>query len=135
VRRDRSLLPAAIEEALRWEPAVQSCTRYPVRDVEIGGVAIRAGETVQCMIGAANRDPAHFEDPDRFDLRRENAGDHISFGAGKHFCLGAALARAEVQATVETLLERFPALHADPDRPSAPHGYEFRAPPELWVAV
>jgi len=135
VRRDRTLLPRAVEEAMRWEPAVQSCTRHAARRVELGGASIAAGDTVQCMLGSANRDPAHFDDPDRYDLLRPNADDHLSFGSGRHFCLGAALARAEVLVVLETLLDRFPTLRADPERPSAPYGYEFRSPPELWVAL
>jgi cytochrome P450 len=134
-REDRVHLPAAIEEAMRWEPAVQSCTRHVERPVTLHGVAIDAGATVQCMLGAANRDPAHFPDPDRYDITRANAGDHISFGAGKHFCLGAALARAEVMVVAERLLARFPALRLDPDHPSAPRGFEFRAPPTLHVRL
>jgi cytochrome P450 len=133
IRRDWSLLPTAIEEAMRWEPAVQSCTRHIEQPVTLCGVEIGTGATVQCMLGAANRDPEHFPDPDRFDIARTNAGDHISFGSGKHFCLGAALARAEVQVTAERLLQRFPTLRLDPDRPSAPRGFEFRAPPTLHV--
>jgi cytochrome P450 len=135
IRLDRSLLPAAIEEAMRWEPAVQSCTRHIEQPVTLCGVELWAGATVQCMLGAANRDPEHFPDPDRYDITRANAGDHISFGSGKHFCLGAALARAEVQVTAERLLHRFPALRLDPDRPSAPRGFEFRAPPTLHVLL
>jgi cytochrome P450 len=133
VRADRSLVPRAIEEAMRWEPAVQSCTRHVARPTTLGGVSLAADDIVQCMLGAANRDPEHFVDPDRFDLTRSNSADHLSFGSGKHFCLGAALARAEVHVVVETLLTRFPTLRADPDRPSAPYGYEFRSPPTLYV--
>jgi cytochrome P450 len=135
VRRDRALLSRAVEEAMRWEPAVQSCTRHAARSVTLAGATIAAGDTVQCMLGSANRDPAHFGDPDRYDLTRPNAADHLSFGSGKHFCLGAALARAEVHAVLEILLDRFPTLRADPDRPSAPYGYEFRSPRELAVVI
>jgi cytochrome P450 len=135
VRTDRALLSPAIEEAMRWEPAVQSCTRHVARPVELGGVALAAGDIVQCMLGAANRDPEYFEEPDRFNLRRRNAADHLSFGSGKHFCLGASLARAEVRVVLETLLDRFPALRGDPARPSAPYGYEFRSPRTLWVLL
>jgi cytochrome P450 len=133
VRAERALLPQAIEEAIRWEPAVQSCTRHVAREVDLSGVALSPGDIVQCMLGAANRDPAYFEEPDRFDLRRRNAADHLSFGSGKHFCLGAALARAEVRVVLDTLLDRFPALRNDPARPSVPYGYEFRSPRTLWV--
>jgi cytochrome P450 len=135
VRDDRALLTRAVEEAMRWEPAVQSCTRHAASSVTLAGVSIAAGEIVQCMLGSANRDPAYFTDPDRYDLMRPNATDHLSFGAGKHFCLGAALARAEVHVVLETLLDRFPALRVDPARLSAPYGYEFRSPPRLQVLL
>jgi cytochrome P450 len=133
VRRDPSLLHAAIEESLRWEPAVQTCTRHTTRDVELDGVVIPSGDTVQCMLGAANRDPSHFTDPDRFDISRENAADHLSFGIGSHFCLGAPLARLETRIAMARLLSHLPDMRLDPGRPSAPSGYEFRKPPELWV--
>ena len=133
VRREPSLLPNAIEESLRWEPAVQTCHRYATRDVVLGGVTVPAGATVQCMIGGANRDPAHFEEPDVFDVHRANASDHLAFGVGRHFCLGAALARREVQLALGGLLARFPTIALDSDRPCRPEGHEFRKPPELWV--
>jgi cytochrome P450 len=133
VRADASRLDGAIEEAIRWEPAVQSCTRHAARAVALGGAEIAPGDTVQCMLGAANRDPAHFTDPDRFDFARANASDHVSFGAGRHFCLGAAMAREEARVAVAALLERFPQLALDEASPSAPHGYEFRAPTSLRV--
>jgi cytochrome P450 len=135
VRRDPVMLSAAIEEAMRWEPAVQSCTRHVGTPTELAGVRLEPGAIVQCMLGAANRDPAHFPDPDRYDIRRANAGDHLSFGSGRHFCLGAALARAEVRLAVELLLSRYPTLRLDPDRPASPRGYEFRAPPTLHVLL
>jgi cytochrome P450 len=135
VRADRTLLTPAVEEAMRWEPAVQSCTRHLVAPTVLAGVPIAAGETVQCMLGAANRDPSHFPDPDRFDLLRSNAGEHLSFGSGKHFCLGAALARTEVHVVLGVLLDRFPTLRADAERPTSPRGYEFRSPPALWAVV
>lgn len=125
-------LDDVFEESLRWDAAVQSCTRFTTEPVEIRGVRIPANETVQCMLGAANRDPAHFEDPDRFDPDRPNARDHLSFGAGRHFCLGAALARIEARETLARVF-RLPGLRLDPERPSRPHGHEFRAPPGVWV--
>lgn len=128
-----ALPPQAIEEALRWEPPVQSCTRFVTRPVVVQGAALSPGEMVQCMVGAANRDPEHFTDPDFFDLGRTNARDHLSFAMGKHFCLGVALARLEGEIGLRLLLERLPGLHLDSSRPSSPRGHEFRSPPTLFV--
>jgi cytochrome P450 len=131
--KDDRALDAAIEESLRWEPAVQTCTRYATRSVSLHDVAIGEGEIVQCMIGAANRDPDYFADPDRFDITRANAGDHVSFGFGRHYCLGAALARLEARLVIRGFFERWPAARLDPHRDSAPRGHEFRKPAALWV--
>jgi cytochrome P450 len=128
-----ALLPQAIEEALRWEPPVQSCTRFVTRPVVVGGVALSPGEMVQCMVGAANRDPEYFSVPDVFDLGRVNARDHLSFAIGKHFCLGAALARLEGEIGLRLLLERLSGLRLDTTHPSTPRGHEFRSPPMLHV--
>ncbi len=133
VRANLDLLPQAIEEALRWEPPVQSCTRFVTRPVVVQDVALSPGEMVQCMVGAANRDPQHFTDSDLFDLRRTNARDHLSFAIGKHFCLGAALARLEGEIGLRILLESLPGLRMDPAQPSRPRGHEFRSPPTLHV--
>ncbi|MGH7696563.1 MAG: cytochrome P450 [Gemmatimonadaceae bacterium] len=133
VARDDQVLDAAIEESLRWEPAVQTCTRYVTREVTLRGVTIGVGEVVQCMIGAANRDPSHFADPDRFDITRSNSVDHLSFGFGRHYCLGAALARLEIRLTIRSLLERWPHVRLHAERDSSPRGHEFRKPPALWV--
>ncbi len=132
-RANEAALDLAIEETLRWEPAVQSAARHATRDTEIRGVRIANGEVVHCMLGAANRDPAYFEDPDRFDVTRPNAGDHLAFAVGRHFCLGASLARLETRVVFETLWARCPGLRLDPARPGAPYGYEFRKPPTVWV--
>ena len=132
VRSNPELLSPAIEEAMRWEPAVQTCTRHATGETTVGGIAIVAGDTVQCMIGGANRDPVLFEDPDRFDLRRANADQHVSFGTGRHFCLGAALARLETRVAIGQALERFPDLALAPEAPN-PAGSEFRKPPTLPV--
>ena len=133
VKSDRSLLPGAIEEALRWEPAVQTCTRHGTRETTLRGVTIAEGDIVQCMIGGANRDPAVFTDPDAFRIRRANAADHVSFGVGRHFCLGAAMARLEALLAIEALLDRCPDLLLDPAVEVAPFGSEFRKPPTLPV--
>ena len=128
-----ALLPQVIEEALRWEPPVQSCTRFVTRPVVVQGVALSPGEMVQCMVGAANRDPEHFTESDAFDLGRVNVRDHLSFAIGKHFCLGAALARLEGEIGLRLLLERLPGLRLDTGHKSSPRGHEFRSPPTLHV--
>jgi cytochrome P450 len=133
VRRDNRLTKMAVEEGLRWESPVQTCTRHLTRPATLQGLEIPAGETVQCMIGAANRDPAHFDHPDVFDIARPNAADHLAFAVGKHYCLGAALARLEGEIGLRILFERLPGLRLDPAHPSAPYGHEFRSPPELHV--
>lgn len=132
-RANHALLDAAIEESLRWQPSVQSCTRHATREVELGGVTISEGEVVQCMLGAANRDPEIFKEPDRFDIHRSNLRDHVAFGSGRHFCLGAPLARVEIRTALISLLERFPDLSLDPERPVVMAGYEFRKPREMWL--
>jgi len=135
VRADPALLDAAIEESLRWQPSVQSCTRHVTSDVQLRGVDIAEGEVVQCMLGAANRDPERFPDPDRFDIHRGNARDHLAFGAARHFCLGAPLARVEIRTAIVALLDRFPGLALDEERPTVMAGYEFRKPPEMWLTT
>jgi cytochrome P450 len=133
VRSNPGLLAQALEEALRWEPPVQSCTRFVSRPVILHGIELAQGEMVQCMVGAANRDPEYFSHPDVFDLERTNARDHLSFAMGKHFCLGAALARLEGEIGLRILLGRLPGLRLDPALPSSPVGHEFRSPPTLHV--
>lgn len=133
VRAEPVLIEAAIEESLRWEPAVQSCTRFVTRDVELNGIPIPRGDVVQCMLGGANRDPEYFPDPDRFDLTRSNAGDHLAFGIGRHLCLGSHLARLETRAALMQLLQGLSGLRLDPDFPVRPTGYEFRKPATLRV--
>jgi cytochrome P450 len=127
------LLSQAIEESLRWEAPVQSCTRYVTRPITMHGVEFSPGDMVQGMVGAANRDPEHFTQPDAFNLWRTNAKDHLSFAIGRHFCLGAALARLEGQVGLALLFERLPELRLDPAHPSIPAGHEFRSPPTLHV--
>ena len=130
-----SRLPAIVDEILRWDAPVQSCTRFATRATEIRGVAIEEGETVQCMLGAANRDPDWFPDPDRLDWARENAGDHLSFGAGRHFCLGAVMARMETEAASRAVIEAFPAASLVDPLEAKPVGHEFRRPSSLKVRL
>jgi cytochrome P450 len=133
VRADTGLLAAAIEESLRLEPAAASIDRYATRDVELGGAQIAKGDLLTISLAAANRDPATFPDPERFDIRRENAVRHTAFAGGPHVCLGMHLARLEAHTALAQLLDRLPGLRLDPGRPSAPRGLVFRKPPELNV--
>lgn len=106
LRADRSLLPRAVEELLRFDSPVQIAARTTYEDLSLGGHEIAAGSLVLPLLGAANRDPARFTDPDRLDVGRDE-GPPMSFGAGIHFCLGAALARIEGQIVLDRLLDRF----------------------------
>lgn len=109
LRADRSLIPAAVEEALRLEAPVQGSVRLTKQDTEIGGCAVPAGARVLVVAGAANRDAEVYSRPDRFDLDRTGARTHLTFGKGIHFCLGAALSRLEGAVALEVLLERLSA--------------------------
>ncbi len=106
VRRDPRLIPALVEEALRYDGPIQFLFRSATQDVEVAGTRIPAGATVMPLVGSANRDGAEFEHPDRFDVSR-NAQGHLAFGLGIHFCLGASLARLEARVALEELLARF----------------------------
>jgi cytochrome P450 len=114
---DPGLLPTAIEEMLRYWPAVIHFRRTATRDVDLEGIAIGAGDKVAVYHCAANRDPAVFADPDRFDIRR-TPNDHVTFGAGPHFCLGAHVARAQMRAIFSESLGRLPGLElaGEPER-------------------
>jgi len=109
LRENPSLIESAIEELLRFDSPVQLDRRIALEDVEIGGKRIKKGQSVLMLIGAANRDPDEFAEPDTLDLTRGKQS-HISFGRGIHHCLGAPLARLESQIAFTKLLERFPAL-------------------------
>jgi hypothetical protein len=112
LRRDPSLVEHAVEELLRYDSPVQATTRMAPDDMEFAGIALRKGQQVALLLGAANRDPAQFPDPDRLDVTRENA-HHLSFGHGIHFCLGSPLARLEAPAAFRAMLERFPNMRLD----------------------
>ena len=133
VEADRGLLAGAVEESLRLEPAAAVIDRYATSDVQLGDAAIERGELVTISIAGANRDPEHFPDPDRFDVRRPNAGRHLAFAAGPHVCIGVHLARLEAHTAIARLFDRLPRLRLDPARPAAPRGLVFRKPPELHV--
>ena len=112
VQADAALWPGVVEESLRLEGPVQLTGRFATRDTELAGRAMPRGSLVVTYLGGANRDPAVFPDPDAFDVRRPNAREHLSFSAGRHFCLGSALARLEGETALRVLFERFPGLAA-----------------------
>jgi pimeloyl-[acyl-carrier protein] synthase len=107
LRRHPEALPAAIEEALRFESPLQRLTRTAVEEVSIAGQTIKAGQTVMSLLGAANRDPEQFSHPEEFDISRES-NRHLAFGMGIHFCIGAPLARLEAPLALEILFNRYP---------------------------
>ncbi|MGB9303406.1 MAG: cytochrome P450 [Mycobacterium sp.] len=112
LRRRPELWPNAVEEILRLDSPVQLTARKALNDVEVAGKQIKRDELVLVYLAAANRDPSVFPDPHRFDIERPNAGKHLAFSGGRHFCLGAALARAEGEVGLRTFFERFPDVRA-----------------------
>ncbi len=110
---DFSLIPSAIEELLRYESPSQQTARLAPDDVELGGKAIRKRQAVIAVMGAANRDPERFPDPDRLDITRQD-NRHVAFAWASHFCFGAPLARLEGQITFETVLRRMPNITLQP---------------------
>ena len=133
VRADRTLIPRAIEEGIRWEPPLTAIIRTSTRDVELAGTPLPVGSVVVAHLGAANRDPARWEEPDRFDIFRDPK-THASFALGPHTCLGMHLARMETGVALEALLDRLPDLRLDPGDQD-PHitGLGFRSPTSLPV--
>lgn len=133
VQADRSLLPQAIEEGLRWEPPLLTILRTATRDVTIGEVEVPAGAVVVANLGAANHDETRWERPEEFDIFREQQ-PHLAFATGPHMCLGMHLARMETTVALNAVLDRLPDLRIDPDAPE-PYitGMTFRAPPSLPV--
>jgi cytochrome P450 len=133
VRKDRSLVPKAIEEALRWDSPVTMISRTPTRTVELAGVTINPGDHMQIILPSANRDPAVFDRPDEFDISRGNR-QHGAFGYGPHICIGQHLARLEMSYALNTLLDRLPKLRLDESKP-APYvaGLILRGPAHVHV--
>jgi cytochrome P450 len=114
LRADPTLWSNAVDEALRYESPVQLTGRFALRDTELAGRRIPRNGLVVTMLGGCNRDPEVFDRPEVFDVGRTNAREHLSFSAGRHFCLGAALARLEGEVGLRTLFERFPDLSLEP---------------------
>lgn len=133
---DLGLIAAAVEELLRYDSPVQWTGRVLKQDVDLGGQQMQAGQGVNICLGAANRDPAAFSDPDRLDITRQDY-KHVAFGFGTHFCLGAALARLEGQVAIGTLLARFPKirLDCDPSDLAWHENFTFRGLAALPVAL
>ena len=125
VAADRSLVPSAIEELLRYEAPSPVQARYIAQDVEHYGQTVPAGNVMVLLTAAGNRDERHFPDPDRFDVRRE-IDHHLSFGYGIHFCLGAALARLEGRVALDEVLQRFPTWEVDWDNAEQAHTSSVR---------
>jgi cytochrome P450 len=114
LRENRTLIPGAIEEMLRYDPPVQMTLRVPTAATIVGGTEVPAGSLAFILLAAANRDPAKFPSPEKFDVGRD-PNEHVSFGEGIHFCLGAPLARLEGAIAIEAMLEKFPRIQlADP---------------------
>ena len=142
VRADRDLIPRAFAETLRYTPPVHMIMRQPAEDVTVAGGTVPAGSTVTCLIGAANRDPDRYEHPDAFDIFRDDlkvttafsaAADHVAFALGRHFCVGALLAEAEVVTGANQLLDAMPDLRLRPGFVPVEHGVFTRGPASLPV--
>ncbi len=132
LRADRSLVRSAVEELLRYDSPVQIAVRTAYEDLSIGGHQIKAGSAVVALLGAANRDPARFGDPERLDVARDE-GAPMSFGGGIHFCLGAALARLEGQIVLDRLLDRFATMELVGARPTHRDSLTLRGLVDLRV--
>ena len=130
---DRDLVPALIEETLRWETSVTLVSRVATTDTDIGGCPVAAGSSVAVVVGSANHDEGVYADPERFDLDRP-AQNHVAFGTGPHQCLGMHLARMEMRTGLNAILDGLPNLRLDPEAaPPVIEGLAFRGPDALPV--
>ena len=130
---DPALAPTAVEELLRFDSPVQFTSRLLKEDMTVGGKTLRAGQPVLLLLGAANRDPAQFPEPDRLDVGRAD-NKHVAFGLGPHFCLGAPLARLEGRIVLQTLLRRLPKMRLDGPAPEYRDNFNLRGLKALRVA-
>jgi cytochrome P450 len=133
LRENPALIASAVEELLRYDGPVQRTARMPSDDVQVGGRTIARGEMVMPFIGAADRDPAQFPDPDRLDITRSD-NRHVAFGMGIHFCLGAPLARVEGQIAINTLVQRLPGLALATEKPEYRQSLTLRGLTALHLA-
>jgi cytochrome P450 len=131
---DRSLLPAAIEELLRYEAPSPVQGRWTMRDVELHGTVIPAGSKVLLLTGSAGRDERAYPDPDRFDIHR-NTNNHVSFGYGIHYCVGAALARLEGRVALDETLKRYPVWEVDHEHAVRLHTSTVRGYAQVPIVV
>jgi len=134
LRETPEIIRSAVEELLRYESPVQFTARVLKEDMEVCGQQIRKGWTVLCMLGAANRDPKQFKEPNRLNLKRLN-NQHLAFSAGLHFCIGAQLARLEGQVALLNLVQRFPKMKLAGARPEWARTFGFRGLKSLPVVV
>lgn len=134
LQSDMSQMPAAVEEMLRYDSPVINSARIAPEDIEIGGCPIKKGESIFTSLAAANRDPQVYEEPHKFDITRANK-HHQSFGGGRHFCLGAPLAKLEAQETLTAVLERFPDIRPSERPPVYRAVPSFRGMMEYWVRI
>jgi cytochrome P450 len=134
VKSDPARAIDVVEETIRWRSPVQSATRHATRRLQLRGATIEAGDVVNCMLGAANRDPEVFNLPGRFVIRRENIRKHLGFAMGPHSCLGFHLAKLEARIAIELLLDRLPEFRVVDHASEPPSGYEFHQPRRLQAA-
>lgn len=131
-----ALISRAVDEGMRWIAPIGTQFRVAKVDVALGGVSIPAGAPVSALLSSANRDESVFDQPDDFDLHRDLnrvRGSQAAFGFGKHFCSGHAFARHQMRIALEVLVDNYPRLTLDPERPARFKGWEFRAPTQLWA--
>ena len=131
--QDPSLIPNAVEECLRFSGSIVAWRRVALRDVTVGGVALPAGAKLMMVMTSGNHDEGHFPQAEGLDIRRDNAGDHLSFGYGAHQCMGKNLARMELQVFLQELTRRLPHLKLAEQRFSYLPNMSFRGPEHLWV--
>ena len=134
LRDDPGLIPAAVEELLRFDSPVQTDFRGAAEDCEVSGFPVKQGQFIVLLLGAANRDPAEFAQPDRLDITRQPRS-HVAFGRGIHHCLGAPLALLEGRIVIEMLLQRFASMRLLTDRPSFRNSVVLRGLESLPIAA